>query len=178
MFSAGASSSNKQLIFYFFLLKIQLNAVSLTLPSYLDQLRDGEPDKIPEADCTGLQDESRTYNLNAFLQAGYQELRNIIIWSKFVPGFGELDLEDKVCLLRASWMDLIVLRLSYRSLGHPKGITVFGKTLCLPHEEVLKMGWSQNMMEDHDEFTEKLRLVSPDRNEFACLCALVLLTCG
>lgn len=142
----------------------------------INQLRLGEPDKIPDADISHLKDERGNYDINAFMQSGYEDLRNIIRWSKFVPGFSELDLDDKVCVLRASWMDLIVLRLSYRSLCYPKGMTVFGKQLHLPHPEVMRMGWSQNMIDDHDEFTEKLRLVHPDPNEFACLCALVLLT--
>ena len=145
---------------------------------FLDCLRDAEPDKIPDVGSVELKTDTGEYNMNAFLESGYEDLRNVIIWAKCVPGFTELDMEDKICLLRASWMDLIVLRLSYRSLSYPKGFTLFGKQLCLPHTEVLKMGWSQNMLDDHDEFTDKLRIVSPDRNEFACLCALVLLTSG
>ena len=133
---------------------------------------------VPVADCANLKDERGNYNVNAFLQSGYQDLRNIILWSKCVPGFNDLVYDDKLRVLRACWMDLVVLRLSYRSLRYPKGITVFGENLCLAHSEVMKMGWSQNMVDDHEDFTEKLRLVKLDSSEFACVCALVLLTSG
>lgn len=75
-------------------------------------------------------------------------------------------------------MELILLKLSYRSLTLPKGTTIFGKNLIMNHTEVKKMGWTQSMLDDHDEFTDKLRMLHPDRKEFACLCALVLLTSG
>ena len=116
--------------------------------------------------------------MNVFLASGLEDLKNAIRWTKTVPGFNDLSWDDKICLIRASWMDLILLRLSYRSINEPKGSTVFGKRLVMKHCEVKKMGWSQGMMDDHDEFTDKLRMLSPDRNEFACLCALVLLTSG
>ena len=145
---------------------------------FLGQLTAGEPDAIPDADCSHIRDIDGEYDVNVFLASGLEDLKNIVRWTKCVPGFNELGWDDKVCLIRASWMDLILLRLSYRSLGHPKGTTVFGKSLIMSHSEVKKMGWSQSMMDDHDEFTDKLRILSPDKNEFACLCALVLLTSG
>ena len=145
---------------------------------FSDQLTSGEPDAIPDADCSHLRDTDGEYDVNVFLASGLEDLKNVILWAKRVPGFKELSYEDKVCLIRASWMDLILLRLSYRSIGHPKGTTVFGKRLIMSHSEVKKMGWTQSMMDDHDEFTDKLRILSPDRNEFSCLCALVLLTSG
>ena len=116
--------------------------------------------------------------MNVFLASGLQDLKNAIRWTKTVPGFNDLSWDDKICLIRASWMDLILLRLSYRSIDYPKGTTVFGRRLVMRHCEVKKMGWSQGMLDDHDEFTDKLRILRPDKNEFACLCALVLLTSG
>lgn len=144
----------------------------------LGKLTEGEPDQIPDADISHIKDDHGEYDLNVFLASGLEDLKNCVRWTKSVPGFVELGWEDKVCLIRASWMDLILLRLSYRSLTHPKGTTVFGRRLVMNHCEVKKMGWSQGMMDDHDEFTNKLRILHPDRNEFACLCALVLLTSG
>ena len=144
----------------------------------LGQLTAGQPDQIPDADCSHIRNEDGEYDMNIFLESGHQDLKNAVRWTKTVPGFNELSLADKVCLIRGSWMDLILLRLSYRSIGFPKGTTVFGRRLIMTHSEVKKMGWSQGMMDDHDEFTEKLRLLHPDLNEFACLCALVLLTSG
>jgi hypothetical protein len=136
------------------------------------------PDQIPDADCSHIRNDQGEYDMNVFLASGEQDLKNAILWTKTVPGFADLGWEDKVCLIRASWMDLILLRLSYRSIGYPKGTTVFGRSLVMSHSEVKKMGWSQGMLDDHDEFTDKLRILNPDRNEFACLCALVLLTSG
>lgn len=142
------------------------------------QLTESKPEEIPDADCSQICNELGEYDVNVFLASGLEDLKNAVRWTKSVPGFTELSWDDKVCLIRASWMDLILLRLSYRSLDYPKGTTVFGKRLIMTHAEVKKMGWSQGMMDDHDEFTDKLRMLNPDINEFACLCALVLLTSG
>jgi hypothetical protein len=144
----------------------------------LGQLTESAPDQIPDADCSHICNDDGEYDVNVFLASGLQDLKNAVRWTKSVPGFTELSWDDKVCLIRASWMDLILLRLSYRSLDYPKGTTVFGRSLVMKHSEVKKMGWSQGMMDDHDEFTDKLRMLHPDKNEFACLCALVLLTSG
>ena len=142
----------------------------------LSQLTASGPDEIPDADCSHICNDEGEYDMNVFLASGLEDLKNAIRWTKSVPGFSDLSWDDKLCLIRASWMDLILLRLSYRSISYPRGTTVFGSSLIMSHSEVKKMGWSQGMLDDHDEFTDKLRILHPDRNEFACLCALVLLT--
>lgn len=53
-------------------------------------------------------------DVNTFMQLAYQELNMIIQWAKDVPGFKDIELEDQVCLIKASFMDLNVFRLAYR----------------------------------------------------------------
>lgn len=56
----------------------------------------------------------RGFTVQDLMQGGFQELYMIVKWAKSIPGFRQLCLEDQMALLKASFMDLNVLRLAYR----------------------------------------------------------------
>lgn len=115
-------------------------------------------------------------DVNKMMELAYQELYMIIQWAKDVPGFKEIDLEDQVCLLKASFMDLNVFRLAYRSVPCDPNSLRFGKELFCEKHEVTAFGWAEDLVDTTLEFTDKLRSLNMDVNEFACLNALVLLS--
>lgn len=117
-------------------------------------------------------------DVNKMMELAYQELYMIIQWAKDVPGFKEIDLEDQVCLLKASFMDLNVFRLAYRSVPCDPNSLRFGKELFCEKHEVTAFGWAEDLVDTTLEFTDKLRSLNMDVNEFACLNALVLLSPG
>ena len=117
-------------------------------------------------------------DVNKLMELAYQELYQIIQWAKDVPGFKEIDLEDQVCLLKACFMDLNVFRLAYRSVPCDPMSLRFGKELFCEKQEVVAFGWTEDLVDTTLEFTDKLRSLNLDANEFACLSALVLLCPG
>lgn len=116
--------------------------------------------------------------LNKLMELAYQELYHVIQWAKGVPGFKEIELEDQVCLLKACFMDLNVFRLAYRSVACDPMSVRFAKNLIMEKKEVVAFGWTEDLVDATLEFTDKLRSLNLDPNEFACLSALVLLCPG
>ena len=117
-------------------------------------------------------------DVNKLMQLAYQELYQVIQWAKNVPGFKDINLEDQVCLLKACFMDLNVFRLAYRSVACDPMSLRFGKNLICGKHEVVAFGWTEDLVDTTLEFTDKLRSLNLDPNEFACLSALVLLCPG
>ncbi len=64
--------------------------------------------------CAVPQDKMETISVNDLMNYGYLELRYIIEWAKKVPGFADIEVADQMALLKSSFMELNVLRLSYR----------------------------------------------------------------
>ena len=130
------------------------------------------PSPEDNEDSAGMSD------LNKLMQYAYQELYQVIQWSKDVPGFREIDLEDQVCLLKAAFMDLNVFRLAYRSVPCDPMSLMFGKDLICDRKTTLEFGWTDDLIDTTLEFVDKLRSLNLDPNEFACLSALALFSPG
>ncbi|GFO29931.1 retinoic acid receptor rxr-alpha-a [Plakobranchus ocellatus] len=105
---------------------------------------------------------------------GYLELRYIIDWAKKVPGFSELDVSDQMSLLKSSFMELNVLRLSYRSMGLENRIK-FAEEITLPLDYCESMGWGKELVVGTIDFAQKLKEISLDLTEFCVLNAIVLM---
>lgn len=114
-------------------------------------------------------------DVNKLMELAYQELQYVIQWAKCVPGFRELDLEDQVSLLKACFMDLNVFRLAYRSVACDPMSVRFSQRVILEKKDVVALGWTEDLVDATLEFSDKLRSLNLDSNEFACLSALVLL---
>ncbi|XP_076350704.1 uncharacterized protein LOC143247107 [Tachypleus tridentatus] len=90
-----------------------------------------------------------------------------------VPGFTEFNREDKELLFEAAFLELFVLRLSYRMKMDDDRLT-FCCGLVL-HKEECRRGfgdWLDSIM----DFATSLHDLEIDISCFACLCALVLVT--
>jgi hypothetical protein len=107
------------------------------------------------------------------MQYGYIEVRYIIEWARKVPGFSELAIEDQMALLKASFMDLNVFRLAYRSQSCP-GSVKFAEGVMLSIEESVNIGWGQDLIKCTLEFIQRLKDIILDRTEFCILNAVVL----
>lgn len=133
---------------------------------------------IPDLPGHSIDAGSGEKDVKRLMDLAYQELYKVIQWAKDVPGFKEIELEDQVCLLKACFMDLNVFRLAYRSVACDPMSLRFGENLILERNEVVSMGWTEDLVDTTLEFTDKLRSLNLDPNEFACLSALVLLCPG
>lgn len=144
--------------------------------AFIENIRD-QAVTMPHIEGLVVENEStKEKDVNTFMQLAYQELNMIIQWAKDVPGFKDIDLEDQVCLIKASFMELNVFRLAYRSVPCDPMSLRFSKELIFDKHEVIAFGWTEDLVDTTLEFTDKLRSLNLDQNEFALLSALALLS--
>ncbi|KAG8200733.1 hypothetical protein JTE90_022341 [Oedothorax gibbosus] len=100
-----------------------------------------------------------------------QQLLILVDWAKYIPQFGELQLDDQVALLRAHAGEHLLLGLARRSM-HLKDTLLLGNDFVIPRQsqeiEISRIGC--RIM---DELTTTLREAHVDDTEFACLKAIV-----
>ena len=115
--------------------------------------------------------------LNDVLDSSRQSLLKVIEWSKRIPAFVNLSLDDQVKLLKASWCEHVLLKLSTR-IG-PKSDTVLLST---------GITCRTDQMEDPEirritrqvihEISYWLDMLNVDRVELACLKGIILFNPG
>jgi hypothetical protein len=136
--------------------------------SLIQQLIEARPDIVPEADVS-----HREFDVNGLMNFGYVELRLIIDWSRQVPGFRSLLLEDQMALLKSAFMELSILRLAYRSQDCDQCLR-FDKGLVMSADKCVQIGWSVDLVASILEFVSRLHDLDVDLTEFCLLNAIVL----
>ena len=137
-----------------------------------DILVAAQPQIVPKAECTP--DQLKTISVNELMEYGYRELFYIVDWAKKVPGFSDLCTTDQMSLLKSSFMELNVLRLSYRSMGLGNSIK-FAEGIILSVDYCESMGWGKELISGTIDFAGRLNAVQLDLTEFCVLNAIVLL---
>ena len=78
-----------------------------------------------------------------------------------------------MALLKAAFMELNVLRLSYRSMDTTNCIK-FAEGLVVPIELAQGVGWGKELINATTEFASRLKEIEIDLTEFCCVNAIVL----
>ncbi|XP_075159993.1 estrogen-related receptor [Haematobia irritans] len=104
-----------------------------------------------------------------------KELVYVIGWAKQIPGFTDLPLNDQMKLLQVSWAEILTLQLIFRSLP-------FNGKLCFATDV-----WMDELLAKECGYTEfyyhcvqvaqRLERISPRREEYYLLKALILANC-
>lgn len=105
-----------------------------------------------------------------------KELHIIVEWSKLVPGFSDLYQQDQIALLMAAGMELIVVRVIYRSLPFANQIYM-NTTTCLSREDCYVV-LNQEIVDMILDVVDRIRPLNVDKVEFACLETILLLDPG
>ncbi|CAL1535243.1 unnamed protein product [Lymnaea stagnalis] len=113
-------------------------------------------------------------SVSELMHYGYLELRYIIEWAKKVPGFADLEFPDQMALLKSSFMELNVLRLSFRSMDLDDKIK-FCEDIILPLEHCETMGWGRELVDGTIDFAQRLKDINLDLTEFCILNGIVLM---
>ncbi|XP_055381346.1 steroid hormone receptor ERR2 isoform X2 [Condylostylus longicornis] len=103
------------------------------------------------------------------------ELVNVIGWAKQIPGFTELPLNDQMKLLQVSWAEILTLQLAYRSLPY-NGKLFFASDFCLDERSAKECG-AIEFFHHCVQITQRLERLSPSKEEYYLLKALVLSNC-
>lgn len=154
---------------------IRCVASDQTTDSLLEGLVNAAPDRVPKTEeiLGGSTMVLNNITGNELLQCSYLELKYIIDWAKKVPGFQELNVVDQTSLLKSSFMELSVLRLSYRSMGL-ENVIKFANGLLVPTNFDTNVGLGNELINASLEFCLRLRSIQLDHSEFCILNALVL----
>uniref|UniRef100_A0A8C4Q3T1 NR LBD domain-containing protein n=1 Tax=Eptatretus burgeri TaxID=7764 RepID=A0A8C4Q3T1_EPTBU len=94
-------------------------------------------------------------------------------WVDKVPGFGELLRDDQDLLFDAAFLELLVLRLAYRS-NAAEGKLIFCSGVVLHRLQCLRGfgDWLDAIL----EFSSSLQELNMDLSAFSCIAALVMVT--
>lgn len=138
----------------------------------LENLISAKPHMYPKGE--GNPEKNDGLSVNELMQYGYLELRYIIEWAKKVPGFATVSLPDQISLLKSSFMELNVLRLSYRSM-HLENKIKFTEDVILASDYCESMGWGKELIDGTVDFAQKLKEINLDLTEFCILNAIVLM---
>ncbi|CAF2412536.1 unnamed protein product [Rotaria sp. Silwood2] len=104
----------------------------------------------------------------------HSQICNLIDWSKRVPYFTSLSVDDQVALVRASWRDILCCSLAYRSITAPDcGLILSDGSYVRPHTAIDQSLQFFITRLYHDVVTI-LRELNVDKVEITCLKAIFL----
>ncbi|PNJ86549.1 PGR isoform 10 [Pongo abelii] len=90
------------------------------IPPLINLLMSIEPDVIYAGHDNTKPDTSSSL-LTSLNQLGERQLLSVVKWSKSLPGFRNLHIDDQITLIQYSWMSLMVFGLGWRSYKHVSG---------------------------------------------------------
>uniref|UniRef100_A0A034VU10 Steroid hormone receptor ERR2 n=1 Tax=Bactrocera dorsalis TaxID=27457 RepID=A0A034VU10_BACDO len=104
-----------------------------------------------------------------------KELVSVIGWAKQLPGFTELPLNDQMKLLQVSWAEILTLQLSFRSLPF-NGRLCFAADVWMDELLAKECGYAE-FYYHCVQIAQRLERLSPRREEYYLLKALILSNC-
>ncbi|XP_054618227.1 estrogen-related receptor gamma-like [Dunckerocampus dactyliophorus] len=118
---------------------------------------------VPESDIKAL---------TTLCDLADRELVVNIGWAKHVPGFPSLSLADQMSLLQSGWMEILILRVVFRSLALEDKL-VYAEDYVMD-EERSKMAGLLNLNNAILQLVRKCKGVGLDKEEFVLLKAIAL----
>ncbi|EMP36134.1 Progesterone receptor [Chelonia mydas] len=144
------------------------------IPQLISILQGIEPEVV-YAGYDNTQPETPSALLTSLNQLCERQLLCVVKWSKSLPGFRSLHIDDQITLIQYSWMSLMVFAMGWRSYKHVSGqMLYFAPDLILNEQRMKESSFYSlclSMWQIPQEFV-KLQ-VSPE--EFLCMKSLLLL---
>ena len=131
----------------------------------------GEP--LNSNESYNVMEQSKIELLTNVSNAVTKELRIIVEWAKVLPGFvDKLSREDQMTLLTAAAMEIIVFRVIYRSIPFNNEINMNSTTIYNREDSYSVL--NKELVDSMLDMVDRLRSVSIDDVEFACMMAILL----
>ncbi|XP_066474924.1 progesterone receptor isoform X2 [Tiliqua scincoides] len=144
------------------------------IPPLISVLQGIEPEVV-YAGYDNTQPETPSALLTSLNQLCERQLLCVVKWSKSLPGFRNLHIDDQITLIQYSWMSLMVFAMGWRSYKHVSGqMLYFAPDLILNEQRMKESSFYSlclSMWQIPQEFV-KLQISS---EEFLCMKALLLL---
>ncbi|XP_029458256.1 progesterone receptor isoform X1 [Rhinatrema bivittatum] len=104
-----------------------------------------------------------------------RQLLCVVKWSKALPGFRNLHIDDQITLLQYSWMSLMVFAMGWRSYKHVSGQMLYFAPDLILNEQRMKETPFYSLCLSMWQLPQEFVKLQVTHEEFLCMKALLLL---
>ncbi|XP_062950451.1 progesterone receptor isoform X1 [Cynocephalus volans] len=144
------------------------------IPSVINLLMSIEPDVIYAGHDNTKPDTSSSL-LTSLNQLGERQLLSVVKWSKSLPGFRNLHIDDQITLIQYSWMSLMVFALGWRSYKHVSGQMLYFAPDLILNEQRMKESSFYSLCLTMWQIPQEFVKLQVSHEEFLCMKVLLLL---
>ncbi|XP_072936358.1 protein ultraspiracle homolog isoform X2 [Epargyreus clarus] len=128
--------------------------------------------------------------VSSLCQIGNKQIAALVVWARDIPHFGQLELDDQVLLIKASWNELLLFAIAWRSMEYleddrenmdgtrttsPPQLMCLMPGMTLHRNSALQAGVGQIFDRVLSELSLKMRTLRMDHSEYVALKAIILL---
>ncbi|XP_075707635.1 progesterone receptor [Rhinoderma darwinii] len=144
------------------------------IPELLQILQSIEPEVV-YAGYDNTQTETPSALLCSLNQLCERQLLCVVKWSKSLPGFRNLHIDDQIILLQYSWMSLMVFAMGWRSYQHVSGQMLYFAPDLILNEQRMKDSSFYSLCLSMRQLPQEFVKLQITHEEFLCMKALLLL---
>ncbi|CAJ0968442.1 unnamed protein product [Ranitomeya imitator] len=145
------------------------------IPELLQILQSIEPEVV-YAGYDNTQPETPSALLCSLNQLCERQLLCVVKWSKSLPGFRNLHIDDQIILLQYSWMSLMVFAMGWRSYQHVSGQMLYFAPDLVLNEQRMKDSSFYALCLSMRQLPQEFVKLQITQEEFLCMKALLLLS--
>ncbi|XP_043928645.1 progesterone receptor isoform X2 [Protopterus annectens] len=143
-------------------------------PPLLDILYSIEPD-IVYAGYDNTQPDTPNLLLNNLNRLCERQLLSTVRWSKSLPGFRNLHIDDQMTLIQYSWMSMLVFGLGWRSYQHTNGQMLYFAPDLILNEQRMKESVMYELCLAMCRIPQEFIKLQITQDEYLCMKSLLLL---
>ncbi|KAM8819428.1 progesterone receptor isoform 1-T1 [Rhynchonycteris naso] len=144
------------------------------MPPLINLLMNIEPDVVYAGHDNTKPDTSSSL-LTSLNQLGERQLLSVVKWSKSLPGFRNLHIDDQITLIQYSWMSLMVFGLGWRSYKHVSGKMLYFAPDLILNEQRMKESSFYSLCLTMWQIPQEFVKLQVSQEEFLCMKVLLLL---
>ncbi|XP_012626008.2 progesterone receptor isoform X1 [Microcebus murinus] len=144
------------------------------IPPLINLLMNIEPDVVYAGHDNTKPDTSSSL-LTSLNQLGERQLLSVVKWSKSLPGFRNLHIDDQITLIQYSWMSLMVFGLGWRSYKHVSGQMLYFAPDLILNEQRMKESSFYSLCLTMWQIPQEFVKLQVSQEEFLCMKVLLLL---
>ncbi|XP_036715017.1 progesterone receptor isoform X2 [Eschrichtius robustus] len=144
------------------------------VPPLINLLMSIEPDVVYAGHDNTKPDTSSSL-LTSLNQLGERQLLSVVKWSKLLPGFRNLHIDDQITLIQYSWMSLMVFGLGWRSYKHVSGQMLYFAPDLILNEQRMKESSFYSLCLTMWQIPQEFVKLQVSQEEFLCMKVLLLL---
>ncbi|XP_019337582.2 progesterone receptor isoform X2 [Alligator mississippiensis] len=144
------------------------------VPPLISVLQGIEPEVV-YAGYDNTKPETPSSLLTSLNQLCERQLLSVVKWSKSLPGFRNLHIDDQITLIQYSWMSLMVFALGWRSYKHVSGQMLYFAPDLILNEQRMKESSFYSLCLSMWQLPQEFVRLQVSQEEFLCMKALLLL---